>query len=204
MREAYKTMSTAYGYSHDVTAFHYEDTLQILKDEPKSIFCLLNAEVMCVEDLRAFRGFSQEKHSVLTFFNKRRDLEAEEASIAEGREISYCEGKFLILVGHPQEMFLGHKLFVRPGERVRVGSATWAEFSIPEAGSLAPCELTLRLDDSGMSLEFVNQFGEIRLNNETVFQGDVLVNEDVLDIGDVRLVILDGFRGRPITSQAIA
>jgi hypothetical protein len=46
-------------------AYHPEQISQILKDEPTSLFCFLNAQMVTVVELRGIRGFTQEQHRVL-------------------------------------------------------------------------------------------------------------------------------------------
>jgi pSer/pThr/pTyr-binding forkhead associated (FHA) protein len=60
-------------------SYHAESVSQILKDEPRSLFCFLNVQHVPVADLRRLRGFTQEVHQVLLLCCGERDLAAEEA-----------------------------------------------------------------------------------------------------------------------------
>src|SRR5262249_34875944 len=46
-------------------SYHAESVSQILKDEPRSLFCFLNVQCIPVADLRRLRGFTQEVYQVL-------------------------------------------------------------------------------------------------------------------------------------------
>ena len=58
--------------------FHLEDVGQVLKDEPRSLFCFVNLQNVSGRDLRRLRGFTQEQHQALFTCRGRRDLAAEE------------------------------------------------------------------------------------------------------------------------------
>jgi len=68
----------AFGLRLDRDAFHIEDIFQMLKDEPPSLFCFVNFQLIPAEHLRIVRGFTQGVHRVLLLTRGRRDLASEE------------------------------------------------------------------------------------------------------------------------------
>ena len=63
--------------------FHLENISQVLKDEPRSLFCFLNLQCVPIAALRRLRGFTQELHQGLFVFCGDRDLKAEELPYQE-------------------------------------------------------------------------------------------------------------------------
>ncbi len=62
---ATKTMIAAFGIDIGDIEYHPELLTQILKDEPRSLFCFLNIDAIPDHDLRRLRGFTQGSHQVL-------------------------------------------------------------------------------------------------------------------------------------------
>jgi hypothetical protein len=81
LRHAYECMLEAFGLPLTVRSYHAENISQILKDEPRSLFCFLNAQRIPASDLRRLRGFTQERHQVLFLCSGSRDLIEEERAL---------------------------------------------------------------------------------------------------------------------------
>ena len=62
---AVREMAAEFGFELHVDEYHPEEIGQILKDEARSLFCLLNIQVMTAADLRRLRGLTQDKHQIL-------------------------------------------------------------------------------------------------------------------------------------------
>jgi serine phosphatase RsbU (regulator of sigma subunit) len=58
--------------------YHLENIAQVLKDEPRSLFCFLNVQYVPVPDLHRLRGFTQELHQVLFLYCGSRNREEED------------------------------------------------------------------------------------------------------------------------------
>jgi hypothetical protein len=58
-------MSDAFGLHLPHDEFHPEEISQVLKDERRSLFCVLNVKVVPSDQLRSLRGFGQEHHRML-------------------------------------------------------------------------------------------------------------------------------------------
>jgi serine phosphatase RsbU (regulator of sigma subunit) len=65
LRIAIEQMAAAFGFHAGTQAYHPEEISQVLKDEPRSLFCFLNIQLMSVDDLHRLRGFTQERHQTL-------------------------------------------------------------------------------------------------------------------------------------------
>jgi pSer/pThr/pTyr-binding forkhead associated (FHA) protein len=72
-------LAEGFGLHLSGEAFHLETIAQVLKDEPRSLFCFVNLECVPIADLRRLRGFTQELHQALFLCRGPRDIEAEEA-----------------------------------------------------------------------------------------------------------------------------
>jgi serine phosphatase RsbU (regulator of sigma subunit)/pSer/pThr/pTyr-binding forkhead associated (FHA) protein len=78
LRHAHEEMIRAFGLPLPPDRFHVENISQILKDEPRSLFCFLNLQCVPAADLHRLRGFTQERHQVLFVCCGPRDLADEE------------------------------------------------------------------------------------------------------------------------------
>jgi serine phosphatase RsbU (regulator of sigma subunit) len=83
LRHAYERMVHAFDLTASPDSFHVENVSQILKDEPRSLFCFLNVQLIPAADLRRLRGFTQEAHQALFLCCGERDLAQEEAAVVE-------------------------------------------------------------------------------------------------------------------------
>jgi serine phosphatase RsbU (regulator of sigma subunit) len=72
-----------FGLRLDPRAFHIEDIFQMLKDEPRSLFCFANFQLIPLEHMRTVRSFTQGVHRVLLLTRGRRDLASEEGEALE-------------------------------------------------------------------------------------------------------------------------
>src|SRR5262249_58678210 len=79
LRYAQDELARAFDLHLAADVFHLENVAQVLKDEPRSLFCFLNVQRVPIEDLRRLRGFSQELHQTLLLCEGPRDLAAEES-----------------------------------------------------------------------------------------------------------------------------
>jgi serine phosphatase RsbU (regulator of sigma subunit)/pSer/pThr/pTyr-binding forkhead associated (FHA) protein len=68
----------AFGLRLDPRSFHIEDLFQMLKDEPRSLFCFAHFELIPIEHLRTVRSFTQGRHRVLLLTRGSRDVATEE------------------------------------------------------------------------------------------------------------------------------
>lgn len=59
--------------------YHAENVVQVLRDEPRSLFCFVNVQLIPIRELRRLRGFTQEKHQALFLCVGTRDLARESA-----------------------------------------------------------------------------------------------------------------------------
>jgi serine phosphatase RsbU (regulator of sigma subunit) len=82
-RHAYERMVHAFDLTASPDSFHVENVSQILKDEPRSLFCFLNVQLIPAADLRRLRGFTQEAHQALFLCCGERDLAEEDAEADE-------------------------------------------------------------------------------------------------------------------------
>jgi hypothetical protein len=94
LQHVHERMVRAFDLHLPAATFHAENVSQILKDEPRSLFCFVNVQHVPAADLRRLRGFTQEAHQVLFLCCGERDLASEEAddipisSIAEATVVS--------------------------------------------------------------------------------------------------------------------
>jgi serine phosphatase RsbU (regulator of sigma subunit) len=84
LRDAYQQMVQTFGLRACLESFHVENVIQILKDEPRSLFCFVNVQLIPAADLRLLRGFTQEAHQALFLCCGARDLAGEEAEAGLG------------------------------------------------------------------------------------------------------------------------
>jgi hypothetical protein len=82
--------------------YHLENIAQVLKDEPRSLFCFINLQRVPVADLGRLRGFTQELHQALFLCRGLHDLAAEGGS----KEIEDSEMQ-LAVDGPPAEKLRG-------------------------------------------------------------------------------------------------
>jgi hypothetical protein len=64
-------------------AYHLENIAQVLKDEPRSLFCFLNLQHVPIDELRRLRGFTQGLHQALFLCCGERDPAVEERANKE-------------------------------------------------------------------------------------------------------------------------
>ncbi|MFO0844577.1 MAG: hypothetical protein U0797_19635 [Gemmataceae bacterium] len=83
LRHAQARMAMAFGLSLPEGSFHAENVTQVLKDEPRSLFCFVNVQLIPVRELRRLRGFTQEQHQALFLCCGTRNLHQEEAELDE-------------------------------------------------------------------------------------------------------------------------
>ena len=86
-----------YGLRVRAEPFHVVDMFQVLREEPRSLFCIANFQVIPARLLRLIRCFTQFHHSVLLLNRGVRDLLSEEHELR--RELnqntdSACEDVF--------------------------------------------------------------------------------------------------------------
>jgi hypothetical protein len=72
LRHAYEELGPAFDLNLPAAAYHLENVAQVLKEEPRSLLCFLNVQLLEPEELRRLRGFTQELHQVLFLFQGRR------------------------------------------------------------------------------------------------------------------------------------
>jgi GAF domain-containing protein len=58
-------LAQCFGLSHDPAQYHPEEIAQILRDEKKSLICVLNVHVIPTDELSRLRGLTQEHHLTL-------------------------------------------------------------------------------------------------------------------------------------------
>jgi pSer/pThr/pTyr-binding forkhead associated (FHA) protein len=78
LRYVHDELVQAFDLHRTVDTYHLENIAQVLKDEPRSLFCFLNLQRVPVADLGRLRGFTQELHQALFLCCGLRDLAQEE------------------------------------------------------------------------------------------------------------------------------
>ncbi|HEX5273033.1 MAG TPA: FHA domain-containing protein [Gemmataceae bacterium] len=78
-------VAAAFGLNIRGASFHLEDVFQVLKDEPRSLFCFTNFQHIPADQLGPVRGFTQGAHQALFLCRGHRDLAAEERALEADR-----------------------------------------------------------------------------------------------------------------------
>jgi anti-sigma regulatory factor (Ser/Thr protein kinase) len=65
LRHVYERLVLAFDLNLPPAAYHLENVAQLLKEEPRSLFCFLNVQLLNPLEFRRLRGFTQELHQVL-------------------------------------------------------------------------------------------------------------------------------------------
>jgi hypothetical protein len=71
LRHVYEQLVRAFDLNLPAPAYHLEIIAQLLKEEPRSLFCFSNVQLLDPRELRRLRGFTQELHQVLFLFRGR-------------------------------------------------------------------------------------------------------------------------------------
>jgi pSer/pThr/pTyr-binding forkhead associated (FHA) protein len=74
LRHVHDELVQAFDLHLTVNTYHLENIAQVLKDEPRSLFCFLNLQHVPLEDLGRLRGFAQELHQALFLCRGPREL----------------------------------------------------------------------------------------------------------------------------------
>jgi serine phosphatase RsbU (regulator of sigma subunit)/pSer/pThr/pTyr-binding forkhead associated (FHA) protein len=83
LRYVHDELVQAFQLHLTVDTYHLENIAQVLKDEPRSLFCFLNLQLVPLEDLGRLRGFAQELHQALFLCRGRRELPQGQDSFGE-------------------------------------------------------------------------------------------------------------------------
>jgi hypothetical protein len=73
----------AYALSPRSGVFHSQDLFEVLREEPRSLYCFVNFQFIPAEHLRLIRCFTQSHHRVLLLCRGTRDLLWEERTLRE-------------------------------------------------------------------------------------------------------------------------
>jgi pSer/pThr/pTyr-binding forkhead associated (FHA) protein len=76
-------LARAFHLHFEDNTYHLENIAQVLKDEPRSLFCFLNLQHVPIGDFPRLRGFTQGLHQTLFLCCGDRDLVAEERAYVQ-------------------------------------------------------------------------------------------------------------------------